>query len=56
MIIGFILYEALIFIAEAIALTAFVREHKWCRRLGLAFLANTVSLILGMVIINNLPI
>ena len=56
MIIGFILYEALIFIAEAIALTAFVREHRWYRRLGLAFLANTVSLILGMVIINNLPI
>jgi hypothetical protein len=56
MIIGFILYEALIFIAEAIALTAFVREHKWYRRLGLAFLANTVSLILGMLIISNLPI
>ncbi len=56
MIIGFILYEALIFIAEAIAVTAFVREHKRYRRLGFSLLANTVSLILGMIIISNLPI
>ena len=55
-IFGFILYEIVIFIAEAIAVTAFVREHKWYRRLGFSLLANTVSLILGMVIISNLPI
>ena len=56
MIIGFILYEALIFIAEAITLTAIVREHKWYRRLGFSLLANAVSLILGMIIIINIPI
>lgn len=55
-IIGFFLYEIVIFIAEAIALTAFVREHKWYRRLGFSLLANTVSLILGVIIISNLPI
>lgn len=56
MIIGFIFYELIIFIVEAIAVTALVREHKWYRRLGYSLLANTVSLILGMIIISNLPI
>lgn len=56
MIIGFILYEVVIFIAEAIAVTTLVREHKWYRRLGFSLLANAVSLILGMIIIINIPI
>ena len=52
----FIVMEFLIFIAEAIALSIFVREHKWYRRLGAALLANTASLILGVLILNHLPI
>ncbi len=56
MLLWFILMEFVIFIVESIAITAFVREHKWYRRLGTALLANIVSLILGIFIIGNLPI
>ena len=55
-VILFIAMEALIFIAEAIAFSLFVREGKWYRRLAAALLANAVSLALGIFILNYLPI
>lgn len=54
--LGFIGIEIVIFLVESIIMGALIKEHKWYRRVGCALLANAVSLGLGMLIINYLPI
>lgn len=55
-IFGFVFYEFIIFIAEMIAFALILKEHKKSRAVVYALAANSVSLILGGVLISYLPI
>lgn len=56
LVIAFIAMELLIFTVESVAISIFVREGRWYKRLCFALLANTVSLVLGIVAMSYLPI
>jgi len=54
--IGLIIGEMFIFLAEMIAFPVFVKEHKTSRVLIYVVIANLISLIAGGYIITNLPV
>jgi len=56
LILALVFYEILVFIAEAVALTAIIKEHKKGRTLGYVLAANLCSLVLGGFLISYLPV
>ncbi len=54
--IGYYLAEIVIFAGEAIAVGLLVKEQKPWKRVVCTLLANAVSLVLGVVLISNLPV
>ncbi len=55
-LLGFFLMEIVVFIVEMIIFPLLLREKKWYISLIHAFTANAASLVLGSIIISNLPI
>jgi hypothetical protein len=52
---GFVFYELIIFIVEAIAFASLLKEHRRSLAVGYAVTANFASLFLGGILISSLP-
>ena len=55
-IFGYVFYEIIIFIVEAIAFSCVLKEHNKGRAISYALIANFASLILGSLLIGYLPV
>ena len=55
-IFGYVFYEIIIFIVEAIAFSCILKEHNKGRAISYALIANFASLILGSLLIGYLPV